>query len=65
MSLFTLGSIAAFTGVSALPWIVVIAVAVGGQIGSLLAVRFLPQTAIRWLTAALTIWVGGRLLIGG
>jgi uncharacterized membrane protein YfcA len=43
----------------------VIAVAVGGQIGSLLAVRFLPQTAIRWLTAALTIWVGGRLLIGG
>ena len=42
----------------------VIAVAVGGQIGSLLAVRFLPQTAIRWLTAALTIWVGGRLLIG-
>ena len=43
----------------------VIAVAIGGQIGSLLAVRFLPQTAIRWLTAALTIWVGGRLLIGG
>ena len=43
----------------------VVAVAVGGQIGSLLAVRFLPQTAIRWLTAALTIWVGGRLLIGG
>jgi uncharacterized membrane protein YfcA len=42
----------------------VIAVAVGGQIGSLLAVRFLPQAAIRWLTAALTIWVGGRLLIG-
>jgi prepilin signal peptidase PulO-like enzyme (type II secretory pathway) len=27
MSLFTLGSIAAFTGVSALPWIMVIAVA--------------------------------------
>ena len=43
----------------------VIAVAIGGQVGSLLAVRFLPQTAIRWLTAALTIWVGGRLLIGG
>ena len=43
----------------------VIAVAVGGQIGSLLAVRFLPQAAIRWLTAALTIWVGARLLIGG
>ena len=43
----------------------VIAVAIGGQIGSLLAVRFLPQAAIRWLTAALTIWVGARLLIGG
>jgi uncharacterized membrane protein YfcA len=40
----------------------IIAVAIGGQIGSLLAVRFLPQSAIRWLTAALTIWVGGRLL---
>jgi uncharacterized membrane protein YfcA len=40
----------------------IVAVAVGGQIGSLLAVRFLPQSAIRWLTAALTIWVGGRLL---
>lgn len=41
-----------------------IAVAVGGQIGSLLAVKFLPQKAIRWLTAALTIWVGARLLFG-
>jgi uncharacterized membrane protein YfcA len=40
-----------------------LAVAVGGQIGSLLAVRFLPQRAIRWLTAALTIWVGARLLL--
>lgn len=41
-----------------------IAVAVGGQIGSLLAVKYLPQQAIRWLTAALTIWVGARLLFG-
>ncbi|NVD44221.1 sulfite exporter TauE/SafE family protein [Qipengyuania atrilutea] len=41
-----------------------IAVAIGGQIGSLLAVRFLPVSWIRWLTAALTIWVGGRLLTG-
>jgi uncharacterized membrane protein YfcA len=40
----------------------ILAVAVGGQVGSLLAVKFLPQNAIRWLTAALTIWVGGRLL---
>lgn len=41
-----------------------IAVAVGGQTGSLLAVKFLPQRIIRWLTAALVIWVGGRLLLG-
>lgn len=41
-----------------------IAVAIGGQIGSLLAVRFLPQNIIRWMTAALVIWVGGRLLLG-
>lgn len=41
-----------------------LAVAVGGQIGSLLAVRFLPLKGIRWLTAALTIGVGGRLLLG-
>lgn len=41
-----------------------LAVVVGGQIGSLLAARFLPQNAIRWLTAALTIYVGGRLLLG-
>lgn len=41
-----------------------LAVAVGGQIGSLLAVRFLPQRLIRWLTAALVIWVGARLLLG-
>ena len=42
-----------------------IAVVIGGQIGSLMAVRFLPQSAIRWLTAALTIYVGARLLWGG
>ncbi|WP_095011198.1 sulfite exporter TauE/SafE family protein [Tsuneonella mangrovi] len=41
-----------------------LAVVIGGQIGSLLAVRFLPQKVIRWMTAALTIWVGGRLLLG-
>jgi uncharacterized membrane protein YfcA len=39
----------------------ILAVAVGGQVGSLLAVKLLPQNAIRWLTAALTIWVGGGL----
>lgn len=41
-----------------------IAVIIGGQIGSLMAVKFLPQKAIRWLTAALTIIVGARLLTG-
>lgn len=42
-----------------------VAVVIGGQIGGLLAVRFLPQKYIRWMTAALTIWVGLRLLWGG
>ena len=41
-----------------------IAVAVGGQIGSLLAVRVLPLVWIRWLTAALVAVVGVRLLAG-
>lgn len=42
-----------------------IAVAVGGQIGSLLAQRILPVRWIRAITAALTLWVGLRLLSGG
>jgi uncharacterized protein len=41
-----------------------IAVVVGGQLGSLLALKFLPERVIRWLTAALTIWAGSRLLLG-
>ncbi|HVR91697.1 MAG TPA: sulfite exporter TauE/SafE family protein [Novosphingobium sp.] len=41
-----------------------IAVVIGGQLGSLLALRILPEWAIRWLTAALTIWAGSRLLLG-
>ena len=45
---------------AALP--LLIAVAIGGQVGSLMAVKFLPQRAIRWLTALLVIWVGIRLL---
>lgn len=40
-----------------------LAVAVGGQIGSLMAARLLPPTWIRWLTAVLTAWVGARLLL--
>ena len=46
----------------ALPLLV--AVVLGGQLGSLLALRWLPERVIRWLTAALTIWAGSRLLIG-
>lgn len=45
---------------AALPLLV--AVAVGGQVGSLLAVRVLPVRWVRWLTAVLVIFVGGRLL---
>lgn len=41
-----------------------ISVAIGGQIGSLLAVRVLPLRWIRWLTAALVTIVGARLLLG-
>jgi uncharacterized membrane protein YfcA len=41
-----------------------IAVLLGGQLGSLLALRWLPEKVIRWLTAALTIWAGSRLLLG-
>ena len=40
----------------------IVAVAIGGQIGSLLALRFMPQSWIRVGTAALTAWVGLRLL---
>lgn len=54
----TLGSAVTF----GLP--LMLAVVVGGQIGSLLALKVFPARIIRWLTAALTIWVGGRLLIG-
>ncbi|MFM5884522.1 MAG: sulfite exporter TauE/SafE family protein [Novosphingobium sp.] len=50
----------ALTG--ALPLLV--AVVLGGQLGSVLALRFLPERVIRWLTAALTIWAGSRLLLG-
>ena len=41
-----------------------LAVVVGGQIGSFLALRYLPAQVIRWLTAAVTGWVGLRLLLG-
>jgi hypothetical protein len=45
---------------AALP--LIIAVAIGGQIGSLMAVRLLPARWVRWLTAVLVAVVGVRLL---
>lgn len=41
-----------------------IAVVIGGQIGSLMAARLLPPHWIRWLTALLVLVVGARLLVG-
>lgn len=53
-----------FSSAVALGLPLLIAVAIGGQLGSLLAARLLPTHWIRWLTAALTFWVGARLLAG-
>lgn len=47
---------------AALP--LLIAVVIGGQVGSLLAARLLPPQWIRWLTALLVLVVGVRLLVG-
>jgi len=47
---------------AALP--LLIAVVIGGQVGSLMATRVLPPQWIRWLTALLVLVVGVRLLIG-
>lgn len=47
---------------AALPLLV--AVVIGGQIGSLMAARLLPPHWIRWLTALLVAVVGVRLLAG-
>jgi uncharacterized membrane protein YfcA len=44
-------------------WPLLVAVIVGGQIGTHLAVRWLPETVIGWLTAALTVYAGSRLLL--
>lgn len=45
---------------AALP--LLLAVAIGGQVGSLLALKLLPPRWVRWLTAALVVVVGVRLL---
>lgn len=56
---------AMFAGTMAEALPLLIAVVVGGQIGSLLAVRILPLRWIRWLTALLVTLVGLRLLLAG
>lgn len=44
-------------------WPLLVAVAIGGQIGSLLALRWFSARAIRGLTAVLVILVGARVLL--
>ena len=55
---------AMFAGAIAESLPLLIAVVIGGQIGSLMALRILPVKWIRWLTAALVAVVGVRLLAG-
>ena len=55
---------AAFGGAVGASLPLLVAVAIGGQIGSLLALKVLPLRWIRWLTAALVLFVGVRLLLG-
>ena len=55
---------AMFGGAMAEALPLLVAVVIGGQIGSLMAVRVLPLKWIRWLTAALVLVVGVRLLSG-
>ena len=55
---------AMFSGAIAEALPLLLAVVIGGQIGSLMALRVLPVKWIRWLTAALVFVVGVRLLAG-
>jgi len=51
-------------GVLEFPWIwpLLLAVVLGGQIGSRLGARTIPRVALQRVTAALILFVGGRLL---
>ncbi|MEO0417447.1 MAG: sulfite exporter TauE/SafE family protein [Pseudomonadota bacterium] len=53
----------AFSGAIDASLPLLVAVVIGGQIGSLLAVRVLPVRWVRWLTAVLVVAVGARLLL--
>ena len=57
------GGVGRFEAAIAFGLPLLIAVAVGGQIGSLLAAKVMPLRWIRWMTAALTAFVGARLLL--
>lgn len=57
------GGPARFVEAAGQGWMLLLAVLVGGQLGSMLALRILPERVIRWLTAALTIWAGTQLLL--
>ncbi|MEL6706641.1 MAG: sulfite exporter TauE/SafE family protein [Pseudomonadota bacterium] len=52
----------AFSGAIDASLPLLVAVVIGGQVGSLLAVRVLPVRWVRWLTAVLVVAVGARLL---
>lgn len=50
------------SGALHLGWPLLAAVVIGGQLGTILALRVLPLRCLRWLTALLTVWAGVKLL---
>lgn len=55
----------AFIGALGYSLPLLVAVAIGGQVGSLMAAKLLPKRWVRWLTAALVLVVGIRVLVWG
>lgn len=53
----------AFVGAIGYSLPLLIAVVIGGQVGSFMAVKVLPKKWVRWLTAVLVLVVGGRLFV--
>lgn len=45
-------------------WPLVVAVLIGGQVGSVLGVKYFPQGVIRRVTGAVVLFAAGRLLLG-
>ncbi|MEL7196921.1 MAG: sulfite exporter TauE/SafE family protein [Pseudomonadota bacterium] len=54
----------AFVGAIGYSLPLLIAVVIGGQVGSFMAVKVLPKKWVRWLTALLVLVVGVRVLFG-